>query len=317
MRMGDPIRELMVRYGFRPFAREDAGLFQRYGLGTDFFDLSFTNFWAWGDHFHYVCKILDNTLAVFYQGVGGQIACVLLPGPKRALRECLIDVCSIFRELGRPAIFEYVPGQWLSLYRETGVPQIATSHRDWSDYIYDMEQFTALDGRKNKAKRRELEAFEALGRTEFIPLERENFQIALDIFERWCRAHSCEDCVFGCERDAFARVADIWKGQYYGGFACLDGVPEAFAIAETLGGCACYSFQKNARRLPGMTYYLHYHCALLPGHPAQMNWCEDMGLEGLRKNKLKYHPCRLESKYQVMAALDGNVSPMGERSMIL
>ncbi len=315
--MGDPIKGLMARYGFRPFVKEGAGSFRRYGLGTDLFDLSFTNFWAWGEHFHYVYKILDGTLAVFYQGVGGQIACILLPGPKRVLRECLIDVCGIFRELGRPAVFEYVPEQWLPLYRETDIPQIVSSHRDLSDYIYDIDQFTALDGRKNKAKRRELKAFKALGKTEFIPLEREDLQTALEIFDRWCQAHSCEDCVFGCERDAFARVADIWEGQYYGGFACLDGVPEAFAIAETLDGCACYSFQKNARRLPGMTYYLHYHCALLPGHPARMNWCEDMGLEGLRKNKLKYHPCRLERKYQVMAALDGNFGPMGERSMLL
>ena len=318
--MSDIIGQLMTRHGFCPFSREDAGLFQRYGTGSDFFDLSFTNFWTWGGHFHYVRRILDDTLTVFYEGVGAQIACILLPGPDRDLRGALEYACGIFRELGRPAVFEYVPEEWLPLYREAGIPLTASCHRDWSDYIYDMSEFTALEGNKNKAKRRELSAFETLGEATFVPLSRENFHLALEIFDRWCGEHSCSACVFGCERDAFARIADIWDGQYYGGFACLDGVPEAFAVAETLGGCACYSFQKNARRLPGLTYFLHYHCALLPGHPARMNWCEDMGVEGLRRNKLKYGPCELQSKYQVVADGDGSRAasgPIGDRSMIL
>lgn len=318
--MSNLIGQLIARYGFYPFSREDAGLFQQYGTDTDFFDLSFTNFWTWGSHFHYVRKVLDGTLVVFYEGVGEQIACILLPGPDRDLRRGLKDACDIFQELGCPAVFEYVPKEWLPLYREAGIPITTSSHRDWSDYIYNMSEFTALEGNKNKSKRRELLAFDSLGKVEFIPLNRENFRMALEVFDRWCGEHDCCDCVFGCERVAFAGIADIWDGQYYGGFACLDNVPEAFAIAETLGGCACYSFQKNARRLPGLTYFLHYHCALLPGHPARMNWCEDMGLEGLRQNKLKYRPCELQSKYQVMAGTAESVAvlgTLGERGMIL
>ena len=87
--MSDMIGQLMARYGFCPFSVEDAGLFQQYGTDTDFFDLSFTNFWTWGSHFHYVRKVLDGTLAVFYEGVGEQIACILLPGPSRNLRRGL------------------------------------------------------------------------------------------------------------------------------------------------------------------------------------------------------------------------------------
>lgn len=317
--MSDIIGQITARYGFQPFSLGDAGLFEQYGTDTDFFDLSFTNFWTWGSHFHYVRKVLGGALVVFYEGVGGQIACILLPGQSRDLRQSLKEACEIFQELGHPAVFEYVPEEWLPLYREAGVPLLISSHRDWSDYIYEMSEFTALKGNQNKAKRRELSSFEALGKAEFIPLERENFHMALEVFDRWCGEYDCGGCVFGCERSAFARIAEIWNGQYYGGFACLDGVPEAFAIAETLGGCACYSFQKNARRLPGLTYFLHYHCALLPGHPARMNWCEDMGLEGLRQNKLKYHPCELQSKYQIVAAAKGSAAalePVGNRSMI-
>ena len=41
------------------------------------------------------------------------------------------------------------------------------------------------------------------------------------------------------------------------------------------------------------------HCATLPGHPPALNWCEDMGLEGLRVNKLRYRPSAIVNKYMV------------------
>ena len=83
------------------------------------------------------------------------------------------------------------------------------------------------------------------------------------------------------------------------GLIGLEGEPVAFALGETLGGCACYSFQKNRENFRGLTFYLSYHCAMLPGHPPLLNWCEDMGLEGLRINKLRYRPSAIVSKYTV------------------
>ena len=86
----------------------------------------------------------------------------------------------------------------------------------------------------------------------------------------------------------------------------VDGTPVAFALGETLGNCACYSFQKNTENYRGLTYFLSYHCALLPGHPPRLNWCEDMGLEGLRVNKLRYRPSEIVKKFTVKLRSEGN-----------
>lgn len=297
--MNDFIGQLINRYGFHMVAASDRLKFAGYGADTEIFDVSFSNFYTWDQSFHYVYKKLEDVMAVVYVGLGGHAACILLPKPSAGLADAVAEMYSIFSAEKRPLRMEYVPESWLPLYHASGFEIRESADRDWSDYIYDVAQFVDLTGNRNKFKRREIAAFEAQGKAGFTPLEKGDLQVALAIFDQWCGQHNCQDCVFGCEKRAFSRLADIWEDQFYGGIAWLDEKPVAFAVAETLHGCACYLFQKNAVRLNGLTYFLHYHCAQLSGHPARMNWCEDMGLEGLRANKLKYRPCTLLQKYSL------------------
>lgn len=291
--------KLLQRYGFRQFRSSDRMLLDPYEQGSVFFDLSFTNFWAWEKTFHYVYRIVGDTFVVAYTGLDQTAYCTLLPGERRDLMDAVIFVRDIFQQENLPFAFEYIPEQWLELYRATGLPMEVSSDRDWSDYIYLMSEFMDIKGAGNKSKRRALTLFSKQGDADFQPLSLDNFDTAVEVFRRWCVWHDCRDCVFGCERRAFERLKEIWDKRYYGGVVCLDGEPVAFALAETLGDCACYSFQKNAGHIPGLTYFLHYHCAQLPGHPPRMNWCEDMGLEGLRANKLHFHPCAIVEKYTI------------------
>ena len=287
-------------YGFRPFRPEDHGLVDQYDRDSIFFDLSFTNFWAWDHMFHYRFRVIGDTLAVTYVTLDRVPAAILLPGPSLTIAPAASVIREAFENMGYPAMFEYVPQEWLPLYQEMGIPMDVTSDRDWSDYVYRVADFTNLEGGENKTKRRELKLVAAQGDVVFRPLTRESFDEMLGVFDRWCDWHTCEHCFFGCERRAFARLRDIWDDRrYYGGLVYLNGEAVAFALGETLGGCACYSFQKNTENFRGLTYYLSYHCAMLPGHPLLLNWCEDMGLEGLRVNKLRYHPSEIVNKYTV------------------
>lgn len=287
-------------YGFRPFRSGDRGLVEQYTRDSIFFDLSFTNFWVWEEMFHYRFRVIGDTLAVTYITLDHVPAAILLPGPSRSLQQAVSVLRDAFARMGFPAMFEYVPQEWLPLYRAVGLPMEVTSDRDWSDYVYRVVDFTNLEGGENKSKRRELKLAVAQGAVEFRPMAEVDFADLLAVFDRWCAWHTCEHCFFGCERQAFTRLREVWdSGRYYGGAVYLDGGPVAFALGETLGGCACYSFQKNTENFRGLTYYLSYHCAMLPGHPPLLNWCEDMGLEGLRVNKLRYRPCAIVSKYTV------------------
>lgn len=291
---------LEKQYGFRKFQPADRLLVDSYSGESIFFDLSFTNFWAWDHMFHYRYRIICDTMAVTYITLDQEPAAILLPGPSRDIREAAAVIQEVFARMGHSAMFEYVPEEWLPLYEAAGFPMEITSERDWSDYVYQVSDFTNLEGGENKSKRRELKLVDAREGVEFRPLNRDSFDDMLEVFDRWCQWHTCEHCFFGCERQAFARLREVWDDKaYYGGLVYLGGAPVAFALGETLGNCACYSFQKNTENLRGLTYYLSYHCAMLPGHPPRLNWCEDMGLEGLRINKLRYRPSEIVSKYTI------------------
>ncbi len=293
-------RELTGRYGFQRFQPSDDQMVDQYSRDSIFFDLSFTNFWAWDGVFHYYYRIVGDTLTVVYMDLSGCPAAILMPGPSRDLGEAAELLRDMFARSGAPLQVDYVPEEWLPDFRRLELPLEIVCDRDWSDYVYTVADFVNLEGGENKGKRRELKRFAGLGEVAFRPFDRDRFDDALEIFDRWCSWHRCRDCFYGCERSAFARVREIWdRRRFYGGLIYLDRAPAAFALGETLGGCACYSFQKNVENFRGLTYYLSYQCAVSPGHPPALNWCEDMGLEGLRENKLRYRPNQLVSKYSV------------------
>lgn len=288
------------RYGFQKFGPEDGALVDRYSRSSVFFDLSFTNFWAWDTVFHYCYRLIQDTLVIVYITLDQIPAAILMPGKSRQIAPALHVLSDLFHRMGYPLQVEYVPEEWLFLYQKLDMPVEIVTHRDWSDYVYEVRDFIALDGGENRGKRRELKQFADCGQVEFRPLKKASFGAAQEVFQKWCAWHSCRECFYGCEQQAFSRIGEIWgKRNYYGGVVYLDGAPVAFALGETLGNCACYSFQKNVKNFRGLTYYLSYHCAQLPGHPPKLNWCEDMGLEGLRVNKLRYRPSELVSKYTV------------------
>lgn len=290
---------LREKYGFLRFDPSMRDKFRDYENGTIFFDLSFTNFWVWQDSLDYVYKQIDDTMAVAYIGINAKAYCILLPGLSGELKQAIQEIHDIFSQEGHVTRFEYIPEKWLSKYEHCGFPIKISTDRDWSDYIYRVSEFIDLNGSENKFKRRELKQVEKLGKIEFFPMTRERLPDAERVFQDWCSWHDCDACIFGCEKKAFERLKEIWNDYYYGGIVFLDGKPIAFAIAETLGGCASYPFQKNSGRFRGLTYYLSYHCAQLPKHPCTFNWCEDMGLAGLRENKLRYLPNKIVEKYSV------------------
>ena len=65
-KLKDFLQWMKEKQGFRPFRLEDRAMVDQYSRESVFFDLSFTNFWAWEEVFHYCWKMVGDTLAVVY-----------------------------------------------------------------------------------------------------------------------------------------------------------------------------------------------------------------------------------------------------------
>lgn len=274
-----------------------------------FGDTTFSLFCAWEDRFRYAYRQWEKTVAVLEHGLEDRLSCILLWEEEAEFRAAAAELYRLFRETGLPLYFEYVRESELPMYLraagEIGEGVEVRSFWDSSDYIYERDEFLALEGRRNKGKRGDVNSLMRQYPELHVEFHgaggRDLREDCLRVFDHWCSAHDCENCVYGCERKAFSRFLELVDEKRF----CLaasfaEDEPMSFAACERIGPeLDCYHFQKNARPIRGLTYWLNREMALARRSARYINLAEDMGLPGLRQDKMGLHPCRLEAKYTV------------------
>lgn len=176
---------------------------------------------------------------------------------------------------------------------------------DDNDYIYEREKLAALPGKTYHKKKNHVSRFKRIydGRWEFRSLSL--CQISADMLKvarLWAEEHdAANDRILSLELESI-RFALEHKDAFAleGGVLYTDGEPCAMTLAS---------------KISSSTMDIHFEKCLKTaadnGAYATINWCfasscpnitwfnreEDMGVEGLRKAKLSYHPQILLSKY--------------------
>ena len=170
--------------------------------------------------------------------------------------------------------------------------------RNQYDYIYRRADLAALQGGKLKAKRNHVNKF----RTEHPDFEyRELTPAMFDECRRlealWREERGDNNPEYGDTMAAEQRVVENVFAHWdalgmMGGSIWLDGRMVAFTYGaavtdDTLDVCV----EKADRTIDGLFATINQQfCAHIPEQYIYVNREEDMGLEGLRKAKLSYHP---------------------------
>ena len=184
--------------------------------------------------------------------------------------------------------------------------------RDLFDYIYDAESLRTLAGRKNQKKRNHINYFikEYEARFEYKLLDKENFDECLDLMKDWTSNkeendefdEGMDDELLGIKKifDDFEVLKDKVKiaGIY------VDNKLEAFTIGELLNNnMALVHIEKANPNIRGLYPYINQQFIVNEFENVYfVNREEDLGIEGLRKAKLSYHPCKFVEKYTVREA---------------
>ncbi len=171
--------------------------------------------------------------------------------------------------------------------------------RDNADYLYSIEAFATLKGKKLHGKRNFCNRFEASYRWEALPLQREHFSVCLALYDRWAEGREdVED-----ERTALSAAITHWEAlELEGTLLLVDDAPVAFSIGEMLTeACFDIHFEKVDAAFPLAYPMIARETArqLMAAHPTltTLNREEDMGIPGLRKAKEDWHPSELLMKY--------------------
>lgn len=176
--------------------------------------------------------------------------------------------------------------------------------RNGSDYVYETTDLINLSGRKYHGKRNHLAQFTRDYNWSYEEISEDNIEDCKKVAHQWCDSHGgCEKGSGsegeGCAlRKAFQYFREL---ELAGGLIRIDGEPVAFTIGEEINSKTyLVHFEKAVDGYNGLYAAINHEFAArhLAGYQ-YVNREEDLGIEGLRKAKLSYHPAILIQKYAV------------------
>jgi len=176
--------------------------------------------------------------------------------------------------------------------------------RNGSDYLYETANLINLPGRRYHGKRNHLAQFARDYNWSYEDITPENIEDCRTVAHKWCEANGGCDKESGSANEgcALKKALRFYKElELSGGLIRIDGEPVAFTVgAEINPQTFLLHFEKALDGYNGLYAAINHEFAVrhLEGYQ-YVNREEDLGLEGLRKAKLSYHPSLLLQKYLV------------------
>jgi hypothetical protein len=293
---------------FKPIDKSAAKAFEEYSLSNYCGDTAFAMLCSWAENFDYRYAVHENTVIIKGMGINREYGFAVLHRDSDCgiqIAKAVAAVASYCESNGLKAVFEYVDESDLDAYSAAakGLGRAVGVEYDgiYSDYVYETAEYLNMSGGKNKTKRGGYNFFlSRCPEMRFAEYEDGLYSDCISVFEKWCAAHECKNCFYGCERKAFERFAEIYDKSRHGIYlAYSGGIPKAFCVFERINPqMICCYFHKNAERIRGLTYWLsknaieRYDCKYV-------NLGEDMGISGIITDKTLLRPCKKVKKYTV------------------
>lgn len=288
---------------FEPIALPQKTDYDRYLLSCENrgCEYSFTNLFIWGRQ---KAALLNGHLALFSQFDRR----TLYPfpvgfGDKKPVLDAIIADSAA---RGIPCRLSGLTEADIRLL-ESLYPQRFCFHPDRNsfDYVYRIDDLADLPGRAYQKKRNQINRFlQTYSHYALTPITPDNLPQAWEVFDLWYtqRSHSDPTMDFHMEKTAVKKALDNYAAlQLEGMLLFLDGKPVAVSIASALSEDTFdVHFEKALEGVvSGYAFINRGFSRYLREKYAAVKWLnreDDLGLEGLRKAKLDYHPHHLVEK---------------------
>lgn len=245
------------------------------------------------------CLLDDGTPSYTYPIGSGDV--------KQAVDEIINDAGEKNRKLIFTALTEDAKLQLEQLYPDRFLFE---DIRDNADYIYLSEKLINLAGRPYHGKRNHITAFKNSYNWSYERINRENISEALKVCRQWCAENGCnKDKPGGAPLGSeFCAINETFKNyeklNFVGAILKVDDAPIAMTVGEEITEDVFVThFEKALPEYRGAYPTINKLFAEneLSSYK-YINREEDMGIEGLRKAKLSYHPEILLKKYNGVIA---------------
>ena len=187
---------------------------------------------------------------------------------------------------------------------------VFTTNRDSYDYLYETAALATLSGRKLQSKRNHIHRFESeYPDCQCVPITEDLLPACQKMCSEWYREHFAlgENPALFAEEQRVLSIAFARYGEFGFDGLCmmLDGHVVAFSFGmrlstDTFDVC----FEKAFSSMEGSYAAINraFSRMVAEKYPEiqYLNREDDMGLAGLRKAKLSYHPFRILETYTAM-----------------
>ncbi len=300
-----------MMFDIRELTIDDKALFDSYiQHKAENSGASFANIFIWRDTFDTKYAIIDGFLVLFYQSKKGSIH-PTMPHGEGDCTKALYEIGKFLSSIDQPFIMETVTSSDKEkLTSMLGDRVVVCEQRNLFDYVYRAEDLITLSGKKLHGKRNHIHKFKSLYSYEYRPLTPDLFEICLSKANQWLlkkygdTAHPDYLGELLSLKEAFTHFQALG---FSGGALLVDGDLAAFTIGEQLtDNMALIHIEKaNTAYQGAYTMINQQYVEHQWPHMTYINREEDMGIEGLRKAKLSYQPCRFIEIYNCRLYLEG------------
>lgn len=298
-----------MQIAFHPLSLADKELIQSRVLHTENrnCDLNFMNLMSW--RFLYDTEVADHDGWLLFRFKADGHLAYQAPIGQGNWTPVLHDMMEDAQSSGHPFLMLGVTENSLTQL-EMAMPGYfyASADRNFTDYVYERERLATLAGKKLQSKRNFANRFTA-SHPDFqvLPLTAEMAEKCIELDEKWASMKSEENdagkYTYESEKKSMLYVLRHWNELGgLGAVLLVEGQMVAFTYgaainADTFDVC----LEKADTGYEGAFTMINREFAkMLPAQYKYINREEDLGIEGLRKSKLSYHPYALLHKYTVM-----------------
>lgn len=298
----------MGTINFQPVTLADKPVFDRYFRQRRYegSECTFSFMFMWRKSYGIAWTVEDDYLCISgrHDGVVYVLAPYGAPDPA-SWGTVLNKMRDWFDAQGRPFLMRGVPKDGLAILEQVWPGGFqAVPERNAFDYVYNARDLIELKGAKYRNKRNHINQFRKYcPQYEYQPLTAALVSSCIACEEEWCCQRDCDsDPSLAVERDAIMELlTNFGRLDYQGGVIMIAGKVVAFTLGEQLNAdTAVIHVEKADPDIPGLYTAINQEfCRHAWQNMRFINREEDMGLPGLRKAKLSYHPVKMVERYTV------------------
>jgi len=269
-------------------------------------ELSFTNLYAWREKYGFKFAIVEDFLWIMNQTMAGK---TYFSPPIGDYTKKIHNSVKKLSNYCRAGDFDFVIKKASESIKEKIIADDAftykvTTNRDSSDYIYLFDDLLNLQGNKFHKKKNRINKFlKTHEEWVYEGINEKNLDDCRLFADQWCEENNCKGIEnLKHERRAIKAVLDNYHLlDCQGGIIRVNNAFAGFTISEKLNAeTIVIHFEKGDTKFSGIYNILsNEHLKHIDQTFTYVNREQDLGIEGLRRSKMSYHPIELIHKYTI------------------